>query len=727
MIDAFMKLPVVALALVAASLSLGADARKSLQRGGNPFAEAPIQYAPNRSADLLDVNVTIDVDYPNRSLKGQVFNKFTWIRTGLTEVHLHAGKELAIESVTLDGKPAKYRRDGRDVFVATPTGTKGKSFVVGVKYALTGGKAGGFGSDGGWHWINPTKEIPTRIGFWTQGETEFNSNWVPTWDYPNDLATSTTTTTVPEDWIVVGNGLQTTNKVEKGRRTVTWTMKQPHATYLISVVGGPLDYKKDNWRGKELWYVTPRGQGNLIDDSFGDTKDMLTFFSDRLGVEYPWPKYAQNAMYDFGGGMENVSSTTLGAGSLTEKREGYRNMASLNSHELGHQWFGDLVTCLTWGDSWLNESFATYMQIMYFEHSRGAIGYDREVRGAMQGYFAEARRYQRPISTNRYPNGDAMFDSHTYPKGGSVLHTLRMQLGDEAFFAGLNLYLTRHRHQPVESYQLCRAMTDASGVNCQPFWDQWFLKPGHPVLDYTWKQSGGNIELRVQQLQKTDNGTPIYNIPAKVLVIDGNGSRTETINLSKADETFVIPSATAKAVVLDADEEFLREIPTFHWAPTELLPIFLTSNNDTTVTQAFVQLLQGTVTPEITKAITDRIGADTGPFPIVARLTPLGDKADPTLRGFWLKLLEHQNMDRRADAAAALGKLPADSATQAALAKRINATEGISVVVNAINALASQDAKAYRSTFEAAGKIPDRRNRIQRAAQEALKKADAPR
>jgi hypothetical protein len=188
------------------------------------------------------------------------------------------------------------------------------------------------------------------------------------------------------------------------------------------------------------------------------------------------------------------------------------------------------------------------------------------------------------------------------------------------------------------------------------------------------------------------------------------------------DETFIFPGASASAVVLDPDQEFLREIPNLHWASTELLPIFLTSNNDTTVTQAFTQLMQGNPTPDVIKAVSDRLAADTGPFPIVARLTALGDKADPSLRGFWLKQLEHQNMDRRADAAAALGKLPADAATQAALAKHVNGTEGISVVVNAINALASLDAKAYKSTFEEAAKITDRRGRIKRAATDALKK-----
>lgn len=157
MITGFMKLPMVALALVAAALSFSADARRALQRGSDPFANAPIQYAPDRSADLLDVNVTLDVDYDKRMVRGQVFNKFAWIRSGLTEVHLHAATGIKISKVTLNGKPAAFRRDGRNVYVTTPAGAKGQEFTVGLTYSVENAKGGGFGSDGGWHWIEPAK------------------------------------------------------------------------------------------------------------------------------------------------------------------------------------------------------------------------------------------------------------------------------------------------------------------------------------------------------------------------------------------------------------------------------------------------------------------------------------------------------------------------------------------------------------------------------------------
>ncbi|HSI72650.1 MAG TPA: M1 family metallopeptidase, partial [Fimbriimonas sp.] len=515
----------------------------------NPFLppRAKVQYALDRTCDLRHLQVDLDIDYPNRAITGTSTNTLVPLRSGIRRVLLHAGTGLTLTKVALDGKSVSYKQEGKDLWIETGPLTKAKSIKIAISYTGKDAKGRPFGQGGGWHWIQPnqTNNKPTRVGFWTQGETNYNCEWAPTWDYPNDFATSETRTTVPADWDVIGNGLliSTTPSTDGKKKTYVWRMTQPHATYLLSLVGGPFDIKKDKWEGVDLWYVVPRGDGYLIEDSFGHTKDMLTFFSKRLGVKYPWPKYAQNAMYDFGGGMENVSSTTLGEGSLTEARDGYYNMDSLNAHELGHQWFGDLVTCYSWGDIFLNESFASYLDPMYFEHSRGKNAYDWEIEDAMRGYFAEARRYKRPLSTRVYQNYDAVFDSHAYPKGAAILHTLRRTIGDEAFFGGLNAYLTKWRHTPAESTQLRRAFAESQGLNLEGFWAQWIDKPGHPVLDYTWTYEGGAVKLTVKQTQDTSDGTPVYDIPASVDLMSSSGQHTKLpIKLSKAEETFTLPA-----------------------------------------------------------------------------------------------------------------------------------------------------------------------------------------
>lgn len=697
------------------------------RQGGNPFAppRAFLHYALDRTCDLQHIDITMDIDYPTRTIVGTTINTLSPLRSGLTEIKLMAGKSLTIKSVQVDGKAAQYRRgENTDLFITVPTTTKGKAFKVTISYSAVNSKARPFGGGGGgFHWIEPSDRIENHVGFWTQGEAETNCEWAPTWDYPNDLTTSEEHCTVQSDWTMIGNGVLTGTKLSADgkRKTYNWKMNQPHATYLLTMVGGPFDIKRDKWEGVDLWYVVPKGEGYMIDDSFGHTKDMLSFYSKILGVKYPWPKYAQNAMFDFGGGMENVSATTLGEPSLTEKRDGYFRMDSLNSHELGHQWFGDYVTCKDWSDTWLNESFATYMQIMYFEHSRGEVAYDWEIDDAMRSYFNEARRYKRPISSKMYINGDAMFDQHTYPKGGTVLHSLRRMLGDEAFFSGLHRYLTTWAHTPVESAQLRRAFTEESGINTEPFWAQWFEKPGHPVLDYSWRYEGGKVVLNVKQTQDTSDGTPVYNLPTKLDLIDANGKHTiASFDITKVDETFSLAvDSKPAAVVLDPYHDYLREIPTLHWDDSELPFILKYGLNAPDRAEAMMRLIKIGGSDNIAK-IVEAVEGDKGESLVFRNVNPLANLKLPELRGFWTKQLDHANFDRRAIAVRALGMLPQDAATTAKLRSLINDQAPISVVVASINALANWDKTANADVFKAAQKIKDRRGRIKRAADEAL-------
>lgn len=692
----------------------------------NPFLppSASIHYAPDRTCDLLNVSVDVDVDYPKRSIVGHVVNTMSPLRNGITQIRLMAGTRLEISNVTVDGKAAHFTRHEKDLLIDIAPSHKGMPMAIAIDYKGVNSKAAPFGGIGGWHWIEPRDSEPSHEGFWTQGESESTSNWCPTWDYPNDLATSETRCTVPAAWNVIGNGTLVSDKLsaDKTRRTFDWKSTLPHATYLLTLCGGPFDIKKDTWEGVPLLYVVPKGLGQYIDDTFGDTKDMLSFYSKVLGFKYPWAKYAQDAMYDFGGGMENASATTLGTGELTDKREGFRNAASVNSHELAHQWFGDTVTCKDWGDIWLNESFATFMQSLYFEHSRGKNGYDEEIDNNMRSYFQEARRYKRPLSTKMYPNADSMFDSHTYPKGGVILHTLRRWLGDEAFFSGLHLYLTTWQHTPVQSAQLCRAMTEATGINCEPFWAQWIDKPGHPVLDYTWTAgSDGKVNLTVKQTQDTSDGTPIYDIPAKVGVISESGEFKEyLVTLNGAEQNFSFQASNPGAVILDPDHDFLREIPTLHWSAAELPLILKFAPNSIDRSEAMRMLLDGSPTDATIQMVAQVVAKDNGQFPAFRTVRQLANVRKPELRGFWLDMLNHPNFDRRAEAVAALSQLPADPATTQKVRALVTDQQPIRVVVDAINALAKWDAKGNADIFKKAQTIASRGNRIKNAAEAAL-------
>jgi len=714
------------------SLALASFALASFAFGQNPFAppRAFIHYAPDRTCDLTHVAVGLTIDYPNRTFTGHCDNTMVPLRDGITEVKLNAGPTLQIDKVTLDGAQTSFNRDGRNLLVTVPPLHKGKQIVIGIDYRAVNSRGSSFGQGGGgFHWIQPNRIFPSHEGFWTQGETELNSDWVPTWDYPNDLTTSETHTTVPADWTVIGNGKPLENRLsEDGKtRTFGWKMDLPHATYLLSLCGGPFDVVRDTWRGVPLYYVVPKGEGKYAPYTFSGTKDMLSFYSDSVGVKYAWPKYAQDAMYDFGGGMENVSATTMEEGVLTEPKDGFRNGDSLTSHELAHQWFGDFVTCKDWGDIWLNESFATFMQMAYFEHSRGKDAYDQEVDNNTREYLAEARRYHRPISTKMYENGDQMFDSHTYPKGGVVLHTLRRQLGDANFWAGLHLYLTTHAHTPVQTSELCRSMTEATGINCEPFFDQWILKPGHPVLDYTWTWNDATKELvlSVAQTQNTADGTPIYTIPAKVGFISGSAMMRTPITLNAAKQEFHW-TLTAKpdAVLLDPDHDFLREVPTLHWDHRELAAIVRYAPESADRMEAARRLLAKDPADAEVQLVADAYLADKATFPAFTSLAPLANLAKPSLRGFFEEtMVSSGSFRRRGEAVMALGRLPKDPGTISKVRALVTDEAPLAVVLAAINVLSRWDAKGNVDVFQKALAFSSRNDRIKRAAQTAINEA----
>jgi aminopeptidase N len=376
---------------------------------------------------------------------------------------------------------------------------------------------------------------------------------------------------------------------------------------------------------------------------------------------------------------------------------------------MGHQWFGDTVTCKDWGQIWLNESFATFMQMSYFEHSRGTYAYQREIEDNSQQYFAESRRYKRPLVTNFYANPEVMFDEHTYPKGGVLLHSLRRFLGDEAFYAGLHEYLVKNEHTPVDTSQLEEALIAASGINVQPWFDQWIFKPGHPVIDWswTWDDAKKAVVVHVKQTQDTKDGTPIYDVPATVGLVKGGVDR-RPIHLNMADQQFELAvDSKPDAVIFDPDHDFLRDIPVQPWTAAELPAVLKYAPNCIDRTLAMNRMLEGTPSDENVRDVVAALTADQGPFPAFVDVNTLRDLGRPDLQAFFESELKHQSYERRTAAAVALGNLNTP-ATNAELRGLINDSEPYSVVSAAIVALGKNDYAASEALIKAQAQSSNR-------------------
>ena len=702
------------LALLALSVLTAGAAQGQGNRRPNPFAPpaAILHYARSRDFHVKNMRIELTFDVDKRAARGRVTHTLTPFRANLTTLTFDAGKNLNIAVCAVNGTDAKFTHEGDQLRIACPALPMNRDAIITIQYAFSGAaNGGGANGAGGIHWVIPNPAAPERrLSFWTQGETEGNRLWVPLYDAPNDKTASETITTVPETWTVIGNGTEgrVTHDSAAKTRTYRWTMKQPHSTYLLSLAAGEFDVKKSRWQGVPLYYVVPKGFGGLAGGSFDDTPNMLSVFSNALGVKYPWPKYAQSAVWDFPGGMENVSATTLPARALTDARAGDHTMASLNSHELAHQWFGDYVTCKDWGDAWLNESFATFMEAYYLEKSRGEEAYQRDMENNLQSYLNEARRYKRPLSTKLYSDPDAMFDRHAYPKGGYILHMLRQRLGDADFFKGLGYYLRTNAYTPVDAHDLSKAFEVATGRNVDNFFDQWIYRPGHPELETAWKydDAAKTVVLTVKQTQDTTQGTPIYHFPLRVALLSGSAAKSPeqtVIQITQETEDFRIPADSLPAVVLlDPEHEVLKDWKT---VPTESenLALLKFALSPVDRSRALLSLTnRGEAIPEALQPVIAALlpGESSAEVSRLA-LELLGNTKNPAYRVLYREQAKSTQYRRKAYALRGLGLLPTLEKEDIALLRTVAAsdTEKYEPVQEALRALAKLDVKDSLDVF----------------------------
>ena len=683
----------------------------------NPFKppRATLHFARSRDYHVSNIKLVFDIDAKAHTAHGVVTHTLAPLHEGLTSIVLDAGENLKIVGCKVDGAKVKFLHTA-DKLAIQPNAAlpRGKETVVEVTYEMPGaGKVGGPNGAEGAIWIDPRPNAPDHVAeFWTQGETDGNHQWMPCYDAPNDKCTSETITTVPDNWEVIGNGMQgpTTRDVARHTKTFRWKMTQPHSTYLLSLVAGEMDVRKDTWEGIPLLYAVPKGQGEYAKASFGNTPDMLTFFSKTLGVKYPWPKYAQSVVFDFPGGMENVSATTLGTMAITDGRTNLWASSSLTSHELAHQWFGDLVTCKDWGDSWLNESFATFFEMLYEEHLRGKETYDDEVNGNTSAYKFSARRTLHPLSTTLYPSNGAMFDQgHTYAKGGVILHMLRRQLGDADFFRSLGHYLKTNAYKPVDSYNLIQAFQEETGVNVEPFFAQWVFKPGIPILDFTWTYDDAKKEVvaHVKQTQDTSDGIPVYDTPLSfALLREGSSGNVERVRtrLTSTDQEFRFPATVRpNAVLIDPDHDLLKDLTNKTFDAAEAPTVLRYAPCHVDRRTALRQLVSSGETPDAAtrKLLTDTLRTEPSESVGAAIVTALGDLRQENLRPLFREEVRSKLTGRRLAAMSALTKLPAAREDVALLhTAAMSDTEFYSVVEAALNGLGKLDPVGSMDAFK---------------------------
>lgn len=385
---------------------------------------------------------------------------------------------------------------------------------------------------------------PTQV--WTQGETVSSSCWFPTLDATNQRCTQEMYITADTKYTVISNGeLIYKTEAPNNQTTWYWEMKKPHAPYLFMLAVGEFAKVTDKWNDMEVSYYVEPEYEQYARDIFGQTPNMIEFFSSKLNYPYPWSKYSQIVVRDYvSGAMENTTASVfMEALQVDDRFLVDDTWESIIAHELFHHWFGDLVTCESWANLPLNESFANFSEIAWYEHRWGYEASLKHAQEDLDGYLNEAKTTQNPLIRYHYNVIEDMFDRHSYNKGGLVLNLLRNTVGEDAFYQSLHLYLTRNAYTAVEIDELRMAFEDVTGEDMHWFFDAWFLKRGHPQLFVEQRASKKNTtEISIEQRQDTIEGT-LYRIP---LQIDYRTKVDTTLKsarywISKSKDTIILP------------------------------------------------------------------------------------------------------------------------------------------------------------------------------------------
>ncbi|HVV55136.1 MAG TPA: M1 family metallopeptidase [Mucilaginibacter sp.] len=415
----------------------------------------------------------------------------------------------------------------------------------------------------GLYFINPDSTVKGKpVQIWTQGETESSSAWFPTIDKPEQKTTDEISMTVPAKYVTLSNGRLASKKDNhNGTRTDTWVMDLPQSPYLFMMAVGDFKIYHDHWRNIPVDYYMEPKYAPYAKDIFGLTPEMIDFYSKITGIRYPWNKYAQIVVRDYvSGAMENTTATLHGEFENQTKRQlidaYYGFAASTIAHELFHQWFGDYVTCESWSNLTMNESFANYSETLWAEHKYGPDVAADQNHQDMEEYLRDPSAATKDLVRFHYDDREDVFDVVTYQKGGRILGMLRNYLGNGAFYKGLNIYLKTNAFKNGEAQQLRLAMEEASGRDLNWFFNEWYYGAGHPVFDINYKWDDAAKKETVYIDQKQDG--QVFEIPMAIDIYAGGKTERHKVWIDGKSDTLTFDVASKPDLVnVDGDKIIL--------------------------------------------------------------------------------------------------------------------------------------------------------------------------
>jgi len=533
----------------------------------------PYRATHTKTTELKHTKLKVNFDYQKEQMNGEEWLTASPFFYATNELVLDA-KGMLIHEVALDKNGSKsplkfdYKNDELKITL-DKTYQKNQDYTVYIKYTARPNEVKQEGSKAisdakGLYFINAQGKDPDKpTQIWTQGETESSSAWFPTIDKSNQKTTQEIYMTVPDKYVTLSNGILKDSQKESGNlRTDHWVMDKRHSTYLFFMGVGEYAVVKDKWRNIPVDYYIEKEYEPYAKQIYGNTPEMIEFFSKKLGYDYPWAKYAQISGRDYvSGAMENTTATLHGSdilqkpGQLIDENKWEDTIA----HELFHHWFGDLVTAESWSNLTVNESFANYSEYLWNEYKYGKDQADYHQMEDVDHYIHNPGDFKKDLVRFDYASREDVFDLVTYQKGGGILHMLRNYLGDDAFFAGMNDYLKTYEYGNAEAHQLRLAFEKVSGKDLNWFFNQWYFGSGHPKLSYTSTYEPVKKQVTVVINQSQDQP---FEFPLTIDVYDsGKPIRKQVWVDAKAKNTFTFDSSkTPDLININADGILVADV-----------------------------------------------------------------------------------------------------------------------------------------------------------------------
>ena len=447
----------------------------------------------NQNQEKIDIKfyeLNLDIDFSSSRIRGSVTVNGVIGDIYPDFIELDFYDNLTVDSILQNNIPILYlhENDMLKIPISDITLNDENLFSLTIFYQGTPDHcgAGGFKFD----------EHQNIGHVWTLSEAYCARSWWPCKDDPSDKADSVNIiVSVPIEpaYIVASNGLLSSTTINNNKKTYFWKERYPITTYLVSLAIYP--YTK--WVDQ---YVSPISSDTMLIEhyvfpdryeasypNYSLTKDMLSFFSELFG-EYPFisEKYG-HADFTWGGGMEHQTLSSMGSFSQ-----------NLMVHELGHSWWGNLITCKTFNDIWLNEGFARYCQALWAEHMYGREAYFDFMNN--HAYYGAGTIYVENPSSNSQIFSAGL----SYNKASWVLHMLRHKVGETMFFDILKSYASNDSlsYNAASTSDFQKVCEDISGLDFEQFFQQWIYGEKYPKYELSWWHEGNGIyNVKIDQVQ----------------------------------------------------------------------------------------------------------------------------------------------------------------------------------------------------------------------------------